>query len=151
MPRLDRSYVDEVCSRLERLAPDARPLWGKMSQAQLLGHLNAVVRYTMGQGPRMPFRGNAVSRYIFGPLVRAGIVAIPRNVKLPRPEGMKERSPMPEGTLEDLRVTLDAYLNAFEQGQLAPCVHPFFGMMPPRQWNKFHVRHFEHHLKQFGV
>jgi hypothetical protein len=80
-----------------------------------------------------------------------GVVSIPKNVKLPRPEGMKERPAMPEGTLEDLKATLDAYLEAYEKGQLAPCVHPFFGMMPPKQWNRFHVRHFEHHLKQFGA
>jgi hypothetical protein len=29
--------------------------------------------------------------------------------------------------------------------------HPFLGPLSGRQWGVFCVRHFDHHLKQFGV
>jgi hypothetical protein len=30
-------------------------------------------------------------------------------------------------------------------------VHPLFGMMDPRDWQVWGYRHFDHHLRQYGV
>lgn len=151
MAGLDRALADLYVQRLARLTPDARPQWGKMNVPQLLGHLRIVVLYTMGQGPEMPFKGNFVTRNVFRHLILMRMVAIPKNVPLPKPKGIKEMPPPPEGTVEQLREVLGQYLDRYEQRQLKPQMHPYFGTLSPGEWNKFHVSHFTHHLKQFGV
>lgn len=152
MPRLDRDYAREVVGRAERIAPDQKPAWGKMTPAQLRGHLVQVLRYTAGDIEiDMPDRGTWMTKRLFRPLVLRGIVAIPKNVRLPKPKGMKERPPMAEGTAEELQAALDSFLEKQEAGTLPSRLHPFFGVLSPAQWSQFHVRHIEHHLKQFGA
>lgn len=103
----------------------------------------------MGEYPPLPSRANWRSRWVFRPLILHGLVAIPRNVRLPRQHGTA--SSMPEGSLDALCRALDEYLDRREAGALPAVVHPFFGMLSARAWVRFHVRHFEHHLNQFGV
>jgi len=151
MSGMDRKHAEQVLARLESVTQDAQPLWGRMTAPQLFGHLTDSLRYTMGEGPSMPFRGNWVSRTLLRPLIAGGWVAMPKNVKLPRLEGQKTRPPMREGTLDELRTVMDAYLDGFASGSLPPRMHPFFGLLPAATWNRLHVQHFKHHLKQFGV
>lgn len=87
---------------------------------------------------------------VFGPLIANGIVSIPHNVKIPSRPG-KPAPVVPEGTIEQLRASIDEYLARAERGGLAPAIHPFFGPLSATTWAKFHYRHFEHHLSQFGV
>ena len=150
MPRLDRATADGFLDRLATLTPGTAPRWGKMNSAQVIGHLNAVVRYTMGELPALPDRSTWFSRWVFKPLIVHGLVAIPHNVKIPSRPG-KPDPVVPEGTLDQLRATIDEYLARSARGDLGPAVHPFFGVLSAATWAKFHYRHFEHHLTQFGV
>jgi len=151
MRKIDRKYAEEVLARLSALPPDAKPQWGSMTLSQMVGHVNLVVRYTLGEQSELPFKGNWRTRRIFGPLILNGIVKIPKNVRLPRPEGAKTPPPPPEGDLDTLRLSLDEYLKRAEAGGLPARPHPFFGMLTPRQWRRFHRVHTEHHLTQFGA
>jgi len=150
MPRMNAAYAENVTSRLAALSPDRQPEWGKMTVPQLHGHLTAVVRYSMGDGEAMPVRGNWRSKYIFRPLILNGVVKIPRNIKIPRPKG-KPAPPMPEGTLEDLVIAMARFNEAQTEPSGPSHPHPFFGHLGLAGWAKFHYRHFEHHLQQFGV
>lgn len=150
MQSLDRRLATEFAEKLARIPEDQKPLWGKMNRAQLYGHLEMVLRYTMGEGQPLPYRGKWIYRHVFRHLVVNGILEFPHNVRLPRPKGEKEPVP-PVATLEDLKQTLNAYVSAAEGGTLPARQHPFFGELSGRAWQKFHVGHFKHHLKQFGV
>ncbi|HNT86430.1 MAG TPA: DUF1569 domain-containing protein [Candidatus Hydrogenedentes bacterium] len=149
MPVFDRAYAARALDRLSRVPLDATPQWGKMTPAQLFAHLAATVRYSMGEGPPLPFRGNWRSRWIFGPLILHGLAAIPRNIRLPQRKGAPETPP--ESDLESLRQTVEEYLARRDAGTLPAAMHPFFGELSARAWGKFHVRHFEHHMAQFGL
>lgn len=151
MAKLNTNYAHLALGRLEKLTDDATPRWGTMTAAQMVGHLNQVVLYTMGHGPEMPYRGNWKSRYVFRPLIVGQFVKMPRNVRLPRPEGSRGPRVFPEGTLEELRVTLDEYLRRAECRDLPARMHPFFGRMAPWAWQRIHHSHFEHHLAQFAL
>ena len=151
MPCLNAAFAEECVQRLARLSPDARPVWGNMTVPQLLGHLNMVVRHTMGERPaQVPYKGNFKSRHIYRHLILGGLLAIPRNIRMPRPPELKS-APMPECMLEQLRETLNEYLLHCQEGKLQPQLHPFFGQLTAREWTKFHAAHFKHHLTQFGV
>ncbi|MBX7258867.1 MAG: DUF1569 domain-containing protein [Candidatus Hydrogenedentes bacterium] len=152
MPRMmTRQYADEIIQRLSALSLDTKPKWGTSTLPQILGHLTDVVRYTMGEGPDMLFKGNWKTRTIFRTLIINQIVAIPHNVRIPRRVGSKGPVVLRDGDLESLKKTLDEYLSQAESGNLASRIHPFFGELSAKSWRKFHVAHFTHHLNQFGA
>jgi len=151
MPRLDKDLAPKFIAAFESIPEDAQPLWGEMNRPQLYGHINTVMRYCEGQGPDMPFRGNWKSRWIFRPLILSGLVKIPKGVKLPRPKGMKEMPPPPEATMEELRDSILRFVQAAEQGEIPPRMHPFFGLLSGPEWQQFQAAHTKHHLRQFGV
>ena len=136
--------------RVKRLDPNAKGAWGQMTGEQMLGHVTGVVRYTLGQGAEMPYKGTFKTRYIYRPLILNGLVKIPHNVRVPPPKGMKTM-PTPHGTVDGLREALHEYLARAQAGDLDPPHHPFFGDLGVDGWAKFHYRHFEHHLEQFGL
>lgn len=150
MKRFDHHYVEELIARLRKLSPDAKPQWGTMTGAQLLGHLIMVMRYCLGKGPEMPNKSTWFTRNVLGPLVLNGLLAIPKDVKLPRLSGKRPGLPA-DGDIETLHAVLEEYLHAAQTGELKPPHHFAFGDLGVDGWAKMHVRHFEHHLKQFGL
>ena len=153
MKMLDRTLAAEIVYKLGQIPADATPRWGKMSRDQLYGHLALVMRHMLAQTPPLPFKGNWKSRHIFRHLILNGIVEIPHNIRLPRPTGLPKGEELvpPTCSLEDFQRALDEYLSAAESGSLPPAMHPFFGLLTVTEWRKFHIAHFKHHLKQFGV
>ncbi len=146
MRALDHDYVNELVARLGTLHPEMRAAWGAMSSEQMVGHLTAAVRYSMGRGPKLPFVGSWFTRRLVWPLVSAGILRIPRNVKAPNPGGS-----LPTGDVETLHAVLEEYLNLVQSDEFQPARHPFFGNIGVDGWARMHVLHFEHHMKQFGL
>jgi oxepin-CoA hydrolase/3-oxo-5,6-dehydrosuberyl-CoA semialdehyde dehydrogenase len=151
MPRLDQDFAKRAIDSVGSIAPDAKPLWGKMNRAQLYGHLHLAVGYSLGHGPDMPFKGNWKSKMIFRPLILSGLVSIPKGVKLPAPKGMKTPPPPAEATLEEMTATINAFVAAAKSGSVSRRMHPFFGELSGPEWQQFHAAHFKHHMKQFGV
>ena len=135
----------ELCQRLGRLTPASRPLWGRMSALQMVAHLADSTRMVLGDVPvcskHLPLR--------FTPIKQLFIywLPFPRNVST-SPERVA-RTPLDwaaecasaEGLLNTLATTTNA--NRPE--------HPVFGRMSDRAWGVFVYRHFDHHLRQFGV
>jgi len=56
--------------------------------------------------------------------------------------------------LEAERVRLLGFIDRFVAGGPAACTkhpHAFFGPMTPAEWSELTYKHFDHHLRQFGV
>lgn len=151
MRKLDKTTANEIIAKLGNIPPDAKPLWGKMNRAQLYGHLALVMRHMLGQTPPMPYKGKWYTRHIFRHLVVNGIVEIPHNVRLPRATGQPKDFEPPTCELADVERAVNEYLDALDKGSVPPAQHPFFGMLTNDEWRKFHINHFKHHCKQFGV
>lgn len=147
--KLTPKYAEAVIERLGRIPEDATPAWGKMNRAQLYGHLHAVMRYSEGKLGRMPDKSTPVRRLVFRPLILNGLSKIPRNIRIPGERGRTEAPP--EATLDEVAVAIRAAEAALSSGDAKTPNHPFFGEIGPRGWLKFHYRHCEHHLEQFGV
>ena len=142
----DLTYKEELIDRLRGLTPETQPKWGRMTADDLIPHFAFVIRYSMGQG-KPAFFGNWFTRRVFGPLIFNGILKIPKNVKLPMPDYSTETVRTPD----DFSALLDEYFSAVENGALNTNPHPAFGDIGVDGWSRFHVKHFEHHLKQFGL
>jgi len=149
MPALTSANKSVYLSRFEKIAPDAKPLWGKMTGAQMIGHVTGTLLYTLGDTPVIPFRGNFKTQFIYAPLLLNGILKFPKNVKIPQSKKAKPIQ-FTDGTIDVLSATIDRVLAELDAGEFHPPHHPFFGHIGPQKWMKFHAANFDHHLRQFG-
>jgi hypothetical protein len=135
----------ELVERLDRLAPEAKPLWGKMTAPQMLAHLADWMLMAKGELNTAP-RNRALS---FFPLKQLAIYWLPFPKGVPTAPELLSRKPL-SWTVE--RAALREHVKSFET--LDPTVlpeHPVFGAMTPRAWYVLGYRHMDHHLRQFGV
>lgn len=105
----------------------------------------------MGRSARVPYAGNWVMSNVVGPLALRGWLPLNATAGLPaslRAQGIEGREP---GDLETLHALLEEYLALVQADELTPAPHPRFGHLGIDGWDRLHVRHFEHHLRQFGA
>lgn len=150
MPKFDQAFIDATAKRLEQLTPESQPLWGKMSCAEMMGHLNMTIIYSMGNLPKIPASPTWVYRNVVGPLILNGVIKLPKNFTPPRPEGAPAPPPTP-GNAEMLLNAMKMYLAGLQAGTIKAPPHPGFGDIGAEGWGKMHVVHTDHHLRQFGV
>lgn len=136
----------DLLERLGRLRPDTQRLWGKMDAPRMIAHLTDQMRHTLGD-----VRATPVSRFRRIPAVRWLAIYV-----LPWPKGIPGPAEafvtQPEAWETDLAALCGLVLrfpDHFSRRQFGE--HPFFGNMSPEMWGDFCYRHFEHHLRQFGV
>ena len=140
MRHLDTEFAQECITRIRKIPDDAKPV----------EHLLFTMKNTLKPG-RIPDASTWFSRNVLRWLLLWGIAPIPKNVQLPaqyRKRGITFREP---GDLEDLEAALEKYLQLVQTGDFAPPNHPILGKIGIDGWSVFHVRHINHHLKQFGV
>lgn len=151
MPKYDREFIDAAVARLEKLTPESQPLWGEMTCAKMMGHLNMSIIYSLGNLPEFPAADTWFTRNIVGKIILNGLKQLPKNLKPSRPEGSPEPPPPPDGTAEMLKGAMEMYLTALEKGEFKANRHPLFGDIGSKGWGKMHCVHIDHHLRQFGV
>jgi hypothetical protein len=136
----------ELLDRLERLMPDATPLWGEMTAPQMLAHLADWM--LMAKGELKAARINRPLRY--PPLKQLVIYWLPFPRNVPTAPELKGRKPL-EWAVE--RAAVRRHVQSFENiGPISTWPeHPVFGKMTPRAWCVFAYRHMDHHLRQFGI
>jgi len=147
MPHLDNDYVEQLLHRLRSIPDDGTPKWGTLRKDTLIEHLVWVVRHSMGRSKQVRFMGNWLTVNIIGPLFVRGLFPDVRNLRFKNSDKLL-REP---GDLETLHALLEEYLGLVQAGELEPGPHPLFGNIGVDGWDRVHVRHFEHHCKQFGV
>jgi len=147
MERYTRAFLDDVYQRLDGLAPDTEPKWGRMRPPQLFAHLATAVRYGLGKEPLTPDEGGVFGHHVVAPLILNGLMKLPKNVKAPKMYDTQ----LPQASLDDFRVEADEFLERYNARSIAPPPHPYFGDVGLEGWCKIHVAHFQHHMRQFGV
>ena len=136
-----------LTARLARLTPDARPAWGRMSATQMLAHINASFEMAFGERPvamlNMPLARNPVVRYL-----ALHVIPFPKNAPT-----SPEILPGTPQEFETERARLLVQLERMDRGVTGIRFgsHPIFGALNPEQWGVLGYKHFDHHLRQFGV
>ena len=141
----DARTRQELVDRLERLGPEAKPLWGKMNAPQMLAHLADWM--LMAKGELKTAAKNRALR--FPPLKQLVIYWLPFPKGVPTAPELISRKPL-TWTIEHAAVR--EHVQSFEA--LNPAVwpkHPVFGEMTPTAWRVLGYRHMDHHLRQFGI
>jgi hypothetical protein len=142
----DPAAQQELLLRLDKLTPDAKPIWGRMNSAQMLTHCTRGMKVPLGelslQRSWLRFVGRIFKKSLLGD----------------RP--FSRNSPTaPEFVVRDERsfgVEKAEFLSTFRKlaaGQHAVRVfeHGFFGPMSTDDWGLLMYKHTDHHFRQFGV
>lgn len=139
-----------ILDRLEKLAPDTPARWGSMKVNQMLAHMNDAHKIALGMKSAED-KSNFYTHNIMFPVAVYLLPSWPKGEKT-APEldqkqaGSKAKDFYTE--LEFLYKMMDI-LEEREESKLQP--HPMFGRLSKKQWSDLLYKHFDHHLRQFGV
>jgi hypothetical protein len=135
-----------LLDRLERLVPEATPLWGRMTAPQMLAHLADWM--LMARGELKTAAKNRALRY--PPVKQLVIYWLPFPKGVPTAPELISREPS-EWAIE--RAAVRKHVQWFENldPKAAWPEHPVFGKMTPKAWCVLAYRHMDHHFRQFGI
>jgi hypothetical protein len=137
----------EIYNRMTQLQPEAQRRWGKMSVVQMLNHL----KIATGSGLhiyQLTDESSFFSRVIVRFVALKLLNRFPKNAK--GPEGFKKEI----NDALDFNTEKEQVLSILQKAHSSTYtihLHPMFGTMPRALWGRLIYRHFDHHLRQFGV
>ncbi len=140
----DPVTLQSIRQRLLALRPDTPRRWGSMTVDQMLWHVNVPLRESLGEYVAPPSKP---------PLPRALLRWLVLNV--PWPRGARTRPDMvalEHHDFETERARCLALIDRFVAADADaswPASRNF--SMTGAQWSQLHVKHLDHHLKQFGI
>jgi hypothetical protein len=134
---------------LEKLSPDSKPLWGKMSVAKMLAHCN--ITYEMVYDNKHP-KPNFLVRFLLKTFIKSKVVGekpfaknlqtAPQFVVKDDKNFEAERNRL----IEYIRKTQQLGENYFDGKESIS-----FGKLTKTEWSNMFYKHLDHHLQQFGV
>lgn len=147
---LDKLIVYKIIL-LNKLKPESKPLWGKMSAQHMVEHLILAARTSNGKlnagcfNP--PEKWRTLKRFLISsrPLPKGFMNPIIGEDLLPL-----EYKNLDEA-IKILSQEVDDYYKYFEENPDALLLNVTFGELNKAEWEVFHDKHFTHHLSQFGI
>ena len=151
--------ADEKITQLEKLLykvytkvdVDAPATWGKMNAHQMVEHIGLVFVLSTGKFD-LPYKGTAEDATKYWKEFEAA--PAPWQTVFPT-TSFGDPKPPRAATIEASKVglqkTFQKYLAYCEENPTAINSHFFLGNLTVDQWRQVHVKHVEHHLRQFGV
>jgi hypothetical protein len=138
--------------RLALLTPAADARFGSMTAQHMLEHLILTLKLSSGRIPMEDFVPNEKQLAQKQALLYTDI-PFPQGIKVPGiPDTLMElRFPDLATAKTALLASWDAYQALFQQEPSKTTIHPRFGPLNHDDWEKFHAKHMDHHLGQFGV
>jgi hypothetical protein len=136
-------------ARINAVKADSSRQFGSLDATAMLCHLRRGVEISLGE-VHLPDTGNFFTRTI-GRFLVFYVVPWPKG-KIKAPPAF---TPVPENNFEAerelLRQAIDRFIKVAEREPEKVVSHPVFGPMTMTYWCRVHGKHFDHHLKQFGV
>lgn len=139
----------QFINRIEKLTPDTRPQWGKMSVDQMLAHCN--VTYELAYENKHPKAG-AFKKFLLKMFVKNTVVSEKPYKKSLQTAPVFLTTDKRQFDTEKQR--LIEYINKTQQlgeSYFEGKESNSFGALTSREWNNMFSKHLDHHLTQFGV
>ena len=141
--------VTELIERISHLTHNTKPLWGKMTVAQMLAHCN--VSYEMAYTDMHP-KPRAFMKFVLKLLVKDKVVG-PQPYRQNTPTAPafiikddKDFDTEKKRLIDHLNQTLQLGEPHFNNKESHS-----FGKLSVGEWNTMFYKHLDHHLAQFGV
>ena len=145
----EKNISNEVIKRINRLTPESKPQWGKMSADQMLAHCNVTYEFVFDNKHKKP---SGFMKWMLKTFVKNAVVSEKPYKKNGRtaPEFLIKD----EKNYETEKNRLIAYItktqelgdNYFENKESHS-----FGKLTKTEWSNMFYKHLDHHLNQFGV
>lgn len=146
---LNRENASRFVESIERIRSSSQRQWGTMEPSAMFRHLRRAIELSLGE-----VTAEDKSNFITRSLVRW----IAFESGMPRTKGMKAPAvffPEKHSTMDEermlLRQAIARFTAAADEAPQRMVASELFGPMPLSYWTRVHGRHFEHHLKQYGV
>ncbi len=145
----ENEVTAELIERINKISPEQKPSWGKMSADQMLAHCN--VTYELVYDNKHPKPG-AFKKFILRFFLK-GLVTGEKPYK-------KNSPTAPEFLITDARnfekekERLVTYIHQTQQlgeAYFDGKESHSFGTLTKNEWNNMFYKHLDHHLKQFGA
>jgi hypothetical protein len=141
----------EIEKLLSQLTPDQKPLWGKMTPQHMVEHLYKAVQSSINEISLNVYteeRKIPVLKKLF-----LGERPLPKEFMNPAigPELMHLEFKDLNKAINELRNVKQRYEQFFIDNPSIKTAHPIFGHLIKEEWDTFHMKHFKHHLSQFGI
>ncbi|QTE22968.1 DUF1569 domain-containing protein [Polaribacter cellanae] len=144
-----KKVSDEVISRIEKLTPETKPNWGKMSVSQMLAH--CCVTYEMVYTNKHP-KPNAFAKFMLKTIVKKIVVSEKPYAKNGRTAS--QFLIVDEKIFETEKQRLIDFINKTQElgeDTFDGKESHSFGKLTKEEWNNMFYKHLDHHLTQFGV
>jgi hypothetical protein len=138
----------EMIARINKLTPESKALWGKMNAAQMLSHCHGPIDVAFGD---LNLKANFFMQ-LLGKMFKNKILNSAEFKKdSPTAPAFIRNEPCDfEQSKKDLIQKINKFSELGEKA-IKTTKHPFFGEMTHKEWDRLHVMHLDHHMKQFGV
>ena len=146
---IDFTDKNIVRSKLSKLKSDTKPLFGKMNGQQMIEHLSFLLQISNGKVNADYFVSDEKSARRKPFLNTAGELQVGFKAPMLSEEPNKVKFANVGEAMNDLFNQIDDFYTHFKTATSEN--HPFFGELDYEYWQKFHVKHFTHHFKQFGL
>lgn len=142
----DPAVCGSIRARIQQLRPDSPRKWGKMTADQMLWHLNQSLENSLGRLVPAPMKIPLPLS-----LIRFAIFALPWPKGAPTPAEYLagKRHDFATEQARCLRLIDELTSRGMESGSWgrSAAMGPLSGV----EWSRLQAKHFEHHLKQFGM
>lgn len=142
--------LESVLTHLNRLTPEAKPEWGKMSAQRMVEHLTDTLRIATGENPQVLLIPEEKVDRMVAFLYTDKPMA--KNMEVPF---AKADTPLRH---EELELAIDEFVEVylefqelFAENPDLKTVHAFYGPLNYEQWDLLHKKHLTHHFTQFGI
>ena len=152
MTTIDIYNTPDIITKLNKLNPDTKPLWGKMSPQNIVEHLAFSLQMSTGKNPQPVHFAAEVSDSIKQKIIYSDS-EIPEGVKNP----VLGNEPPPlvhtdmQTAIKHLKTELETFYNYYKENPEATHIHPLMALLNHQEWNTFHNKHFTHHFKQYNL
>ncbi len=140
---------DEIINRIDELHPGSKPMWGKMSVAQMLAHCIVPVKISLGDARSShSFIGKLLGKRFKNKMMKNDYV-FQKNLPTDKSFIIKNEPDF----YTNQQGLKDAIKKIFvaDKTDITSRPHPFFGKMTTEEWGILGYKHLDHHLRQFGV
>lgn len=145
----NQAVVTETLNRIDKLTPETKASWGKMSVSTMLAHCN--VTYELVYEDKHP-KPNALMKFILKSFVKDLVVnekpykkssmTSPAFIIKDEREFLKEKNRLIDYITKTQQLG-ESYFDKKESHS--------FGVLTRTEWNNMFYKHLDHHLNQFGA
>lgn len=143
---------ESIETRIAGLTKDTLAKFGIMTPQHMVEHLTLTVKISYGRIKLPEFEPTEKQLAQKQALIYSDI-EFPKGIKAPviGERLLELRYQNLEIAKAELLKSIDSYNNHFTEFGDEQTIHPRFGKLTHDEWERFHSKHFQHHLSQFGI